>query len=447
MKLDLIEKFRKRTARIAVVGLGRVGLPTSAVFAGAGFQVVGVDVRDDVVQDVSRGTVKTNEQGLEELLRRVVGSGRLKVSTGSASVVKESDAVIICVQTPIDDKRKPDLTYLKSACDEVGQGLSKDKLVLVVSTVPPGTMKNVVVKILEEKSGLKCGTDFWLVYCPERITPGRILQEFASGERIVGSFEKDSVSVAVELLKAVTSVDLSITDCRSAEIAKLAENTFRDVNIAFANELALICESVGVDVIEAIRLANTHPRVRIHWPGCGVGGSCLTKDPYLLLHSKASKNVGLGIIEASRELNDFMPTHTIELVARALKEVSKDVANSRIAVLGVAYKGDTDDATNSPAEKIIHDLIDLRAKVAVYDPFCGETFGGEKAKDVADAVRRSDCLIVATDHEMFKTLELEELKMLMNEKPVIVDGKRVIDVNQARDLGFVYYGVGFQPQQ
>ncbi len=227
----------------------------------------------------------------------------------------------------------------------------------------------------------------------------------------------------------------------------MAENTFRDVNIAFANELALTCESAGVDVVEAIRLANTHPRVRIHWPGCGVGGSCLTKDPYLLLHSKASKNVGLGIIEASRELNDFMPTHTIELVARALKEVSKNVANSRIAVLGVAYKGDTDDATNSPAEKIIHDLIDLRAKVAVYDPFCDETFGGEKAKDVADAVRRSDCLIVATDHEMFKTLELEELKMLMNEKPVIVDGKRVIDVNQARDLGFVYYGVGFQPQQ
>ncbi len=335
MKLKLIEKFRKRTAHIAVVGLGRVGLPTSAVFAGAGFQVVGVDVRSDVVQNVSRGTVNTNEQGLEELLRRVVGSGRLEASTESASVIKESDAVIVCVQTPINDQRKPDLTYLKSACDEVAQGFSKGKLMIVVSTVPPRTMKDVVVKILEEKSGRKCGVDFWLAYCPERITPGRMLQELATGDRIVGSFDTDSAAVAVELLKTVSSGGLSITDCGSAEVAKLAENTFRDVNIAFANELALICEDVSVDVEEVILLANTHPRVKIHSPGCGVGGPCLIKDPYLLLSARVDDGK-LGIVEASRKMNDSMPSHTIRLLVKALGEAGKDVKNSKVAVLGVA---------------------------------------------------------------------------------------------------------------
>ncbi len=446
MKLKLIEKFRKRTAHIAVVGLGRVGLPTSAVFAGAGFNVIGVDVRGDVIQDVSRGRVRANEQGLEELLQRVVNSGRLRASTESVGVVAESDAVVVCVQTPIDDQRRPDLTYLKSACNEVAQGFSEGKLVIIVSTVPPGTMKNVVVKILEDKSGLKCGADFWLVYCPERITPGKILQEFATGDRIVGSFDKDSATVAAELLKTVTSGDLPITDCGSAEVAKLAENTFRDVNIAFANELALICESVGVDVIEAIRLANTHPRVRIHWPGCGVGGPCLTKDPYLLLHSKTSKHVGFGVVKASRELNDLMPTHTVKLVKAALKEIGKDVSNSRIAVLGVAYKGDTEDATNSPAEKMIHELIDLGATIAVYDPYCEETFGGEKVQNVAEAFIGSDCIVVAADHKMFRKLELKNLKAQMNEKPIIVDGKRVIDPNRAQETGFLYYGVGYQPR-
>lgn len=441
MKLKLIEKYRKRTAHIAVVGLGRVGLPTSAVFAGAGYQVIGVDVRGDVVQDVSLGTVNTNEQGLEELLQRVVGSGRLKASTESASVVKESDAVIVCVQTPIDDQRKPDLTYLKNACDEVAQGFSRGKLMVVVSTVPPRTMKDVVVKILEAKSGLKCGVDFWLAYCPERITPGKMLQELTTGNRIVGTFDRDSATIAVELLRTVTSGGLSITDCGSAEVAKLAENTFRDVNIAFANELALICEDVSVDVKEVIRLANTHPRVRIHSPGCGVGGPCLIKDPYLLLSARVD-NVKLGIVEASRKMNDSMPSHTIRLLVKALGQAGKDVKNSKVAVLGVAYKGETDDATNSPVEQIIRELKKLGARVVVYDPFSKEEFGAKRTRDLWEAVQGADCLVTATAHKAFKGLDLKKVKALMSERPVIVDGRLVFEPSEARKLGFTIYGIG-----
>ena len=442
MKLELIEKFRKREARIAIVGLGRVGLPTAAVFADAGYHVIGVDVRSDVVQAVSLKKIRTKEPGLEDLLKKAVNLGRLKALVDTVHAVRECDVVIVCVQTPLDGQRRPDLAYLKSACKDVAQGLSKGKLVIVESTVPPGTMKNVVVKILEKESGLRCGVDFWLVYCPERITSGKILREFAMSSRIVGSFDKDSACVAAELLKTVIGGDLSLTDCGSAEVAKLAENTFRDVNIAFANELALICEQVGVDVKEVIRLANTHPRVRIHSPGCGVGGPCLTKDPYLLLSSRGSEDVEPGIIEASRKMNDFMPSHAVRLVVKGLREAGKEVKNSRVAVLGVAYKGETDDASNSPAEQIINELRNSGAEVVVYDPFCEESFGARKFKGLHEALEGADCLVTATDHKLFQKLSLQKIKELMSERPVIVDGRLIFKPLEARKLGFTYYGIG-----
>lgn len=443
MKLELIEKFRKREARVAIVGLGRVGLPTAAVFAEAGYQVIGADIRSDVVQAISLGKIRTKELGLEELIRKTVKSGRLKASIETTDAVKECDAVIVCVQTPLDGQRNPDLTYLEKACKDIAQGLSKGKLMIIESTVPPGTMKNVVVKILEKEGGLKCGVDFWLAYCPERITSGKILQEFATDDRIIGSFDKDSASVAAQLLKTVTSGDLSLTDCGSAEMAKLAENTFRDVNIAFANELALICEQVCVDIKEVIRLANTHPRVRIHSPGCGVGGPCLTKDPYLLLSSRGSEDVELRIIEASRKMNDFMPSHTVRLVVKALRDAGKEVKNSRVAVLGVAYKGETNDTANSPAKKIIDELKNLRAEVAVYDPFSDESFGAQRAPDLWKAVKSADVFVVVTDHKTFGSLNFSRMKRLMKEKPVIIDGRRLIDPNDAKRYGFIYHGIGY----
>lgn len=443
MKLALIEKFVNKEAGVAIVGLGRVGLPTAAVFADAGYHVIGVDIVTDVVQAVSLKKIRSKEPGLEELLRKVVKLGRLKTSTNATHAVRQCDVVIVCVQTPLDSQRKPDLTYLKRACEDVAQGLSRGKLVIIESTVPPKTMKNVVLKILEKESRLKCGVDFWLVYCPERITSGKILQEFAADDRIVGSFDNDSASVAAELLKTVSSGELSLTDCGSAEVAKLAENTFRDVNIAFANELALICEQVGVDVKEVIRLANTHPRVRIHSPGCGVGGPCLTKDPYLLLSARGSEGVGLGIVEASRRMNDFMPSHTVRLVVKALGEAGKDIKDSRVAVLGVAYKGETDDASNSPAEQIIGQLKSLGAEVVVYDPFSKEEFEAKRIPVLLEVVKGADVLVVVTDHKMFGSLDLSRVKRLMKEKPVIVDGRRLLNPKDTKRYGLSYYGIGY----
>ena len=226
MKEELVEMIRTRQARIAVIGLGHVGLPASSLFADAGFQVTGADLKQEVVEAVSSGKSHIGELRLEELVGKVVRQGRLKATTNTRQAAREADIVILCVQTPITKDKKPSLTYLEKACEAVADGLLKGKLVVVQSTVPPGITKNLVAKILEEGSGLKCGEDFWLAYCPERIAPGKAIQEFIENVRIVGGYNSESVEIAVELFKTVTKGEILTTDCTSAEVAKLAENAF-----------------------------------------------------------------------------------------------------------------------------------------------------------------------------------------------------------------------------
>jgi UDP-N-acetyl-D-mannosaminuronic acid dehydrogenase len=443
MKAELIKKIREKSARIAVVGLGRVGLPIAVIFANAGYQVVGVDNNEDIVKALSKSQSSSKEPSIQKLIREMVKIGRLEVTTDIAKAVKSANIVIICVQTPLNDATDPNLSYLQKACTTIAKSLSKGKLMILESTVPPGTTRNFVAPILEKKSKLKCGEDFWLVHCPERIAPGKAIQELTENARIIGGFDTESAKIAAELLTKVTKGAVLIVDCTSAEVAKLAENTFRYVNIAFANELALICEHMGVDVIEAIKIANTHPRVNIHNPGCGVGGPCLTKDSYLLLHTIRKKDFSSKVISSSRKLNDAMPEHAVHLLLKILKKVGKNVKKLKIAILGVAYKGQVDDATNSPAKPIVQMLMDLGASVVVYDPYCKETFGAKKTSSVVSAVRGKDCVLIEADHDLFKNLDLRELRSVMRENPIIVDCRRIIDVTKAKKHGFLYIGTGY----
>jgi UDP-N-acetyl-D-mannosaminuronic acid dehydrogenase len=231
------------------------------------------------------------------------------------------------------------------------------------------------------------------------------------------------------------------TDAPTAEIAKLAENTYRDVNIAFANQLALICEQHGVDATEVIKLANTHPKVNIHTPGPGVGGPCLPKDPYLLTHMTTPRT--LDMIRTARRINDQMPKHIIRQTIRALQRTGKNPENSRVAILGTAYKADMGDSRGSSSKPIIRGLMELGAKVKVYDPHCKEAFGAQKAQSLEDAVRDADCIIVVTDHTRFKYLNLRRIKTLMGTNPTIIDGRRIVNPREAESVGFSYYGVGY----
>jgi UDP-N-acetyl-D-mannosaminuronic acid dehydrogenase len=443
MKKEIVKKIREKSTQIAVVGLGRVGLPIAAVFANAGYHVIGVDNNKNIIRAILSSNFSSKETGIQELIRKMVKIGMLEATTVIMEAVKSANIVIICVQTPLNKTTDPNLEYLQRACNAIGNSLSKGKLVILESTVPPGTTRNVVAPILEKKSKLKCGIDFWLVHCPERIAPGKAIQELIENTRIAGGFDPESAKIAAELLTKVTRGAVLITDCTSAEVAKLAENTFRDVNIAFANELSLICGRIGIDAIEVIKIANTHPRVNIHKPGCGVGGPCLTKDPYLLLHANSGKDFPSKIILPSRKFNDSMPENTVQSLIQILKKTGKSIKNSKIAVLGVAYKGQVDDVTNSPAEPIVHRLVDLGATVVVYDPYCKETFGAEKASSVISAVKGKDVVLIETDHDLFKKLNLKELKSVMRENPIIFDCRRIIDSVEAKKHGFLYAGIGY----
>jgi len=442
-KKKLVEKIKRRKVCIAVIGLGHVGLPTAAIFANTGFDVTGVDLKKEVVESVSCEKSPVKEPRLDELVKKAVRNGKLKTTTDTQMAVKKADILMICVMTPLTEDKKPNQTYLKKACEDVAKELSEKKLVVIQSTVSPGTIRSLVVRTLEERSGLKCGRDFWLAYCPERIAPGKALREFVENSRIVGGYDSDSTDVAAQLFKTVTKGKILKTDCASAEVAKLAENTFRFVNIAFANELALICEQVGVDAMEVVRLANTHPRVNIHRAGVGVGGPCLPKDPYLLLHSVVDADFRSRVIEPSGQLNKSMPKHAVELVVKGLKRIGENVKGSKVAVLGAAYKAEVDDARNSPAEGIVRELMSLGAKVVVYDPYCKESFGADKARDLMTAIDGANCLVIATDHKMFEDLNLRKIKSSMSAKPIIVDGKRIVDPVKAKKQGFSYYGTGY----
>jgi len=425
-------------ADLVVIGLGRVGLPTAVLFASKGLKVVGVDIDSTRVTSVNNGKCYIKEPGLEDLLKDVINKGLLRATTNGVRAVKEANAVIIAVPTPVKGG-KTDLSYLKSALYDVRKGLHGDMLVVIESTIPPGTMKGFVKPFLEE-SGFNVEKDFYLAYVPERIAPGNAIKELSNIPRVVGGIGPKSTKKALELYSRINP-NLLPTDATTAEVVKLAENIFRDLNIAYANLLALISEKIGVDVYEVIRLANTHPRVHIHRPGAGVGGPCLTKDPYMLI--EVVENVrGTELILIAREINRFMPYHTINLVIKALKDNAIPIEFARIAILGTAYKGGVDDTRESPAELIIRELLAKGVTVVAYDPYTKETFGAKRSTSIEETVKDADVLVIVTDHPEFKKLDLERIAKLMRNK-IIVDGRRIIEPSTAVKNGFKYYGIGF----
>ncbi|RLG83521.1 MAG: nucleotide sugar dehydrogenase [Thermoprotei archaeon] len=424
--------------RICVIGLGYVGLPTATTFASRGFNVIGVDVDVNKVEAVNSGRCYIKELGLDVLLRNVVSRGLLRATTDAVEAVKQSDAVIIAVPTPVKDN-VADLSYLKDALEVVKKGLHRGMLVVIESTIPPRTTVNFAKPLLEE-SGLEVEEDFFLAHVPERIAPGKAIEELLNMPRVIGGVGPKSTEKALELYGRVNP-NLYPTDATTAEFVKLIENTFRDLNIAYANLLALMAERLGIDVYEAIRLANTHRRVNIHLPGAGVGGPCLTKDPYMLA-SLFEEFWGTELIRLARKINEYMPKHTVDIVERALKDFGLSIKDARVAVLGAAYKGGVDDTRESPAKYVVQELRKRAARVTVYDPYTTESFGAERAFTLEDAVKDADVVLIVTDHPEFKEIDLNTVRELVRHS-IIVDGRRVIEPHKAIKHGFRYYGIGY----
>jgi len=404
--------------KICVLGLGYIGLPTALLLATHGYKVVGVDVNKKVVDMLNQGEAPFNEQGLDELLKDA------KNNFVAQTEVEDADVFLIAVPTPLEKSiRVADLRYVRSAAEMIYPHLKRGNLVILESTVPPGTSEKLVIPILE-KSGLKVG-EFYFAHCPERAIPGRTIYEMIHNDRVIGGFDSKSAELAKEIYSSFVKGNIYLTDIKTAEFVKLIENTYRDVNIALANEFAQIAEECGINIWEAIELANKHPRVNILKPGPGVGGHCIAIDPWFLTENSTK----CRMILLAREINDSMPNYVLQIVRSLLKGVRDPV----ITVFGVAYKGNVDDTRETPALKFIRLAENEGYEVRCYDPHVKE-FEYE-ILDLDEAVRGSDCIVIIADHNIFKDIDPQKIAKLMRNKN-IVDTRNLLDHEKWRKAGF-----------
>lgn len=408
---------------ISVIGLGYIGLPTAALIASHMHNVIGVDVSEEVVNSVNTGTVHSVEPGLTELLAEVTAKGWLRAVT----VPAPADVFIIAVPTPITDEKKPDLSYVRAAALSLTPALRKGALVILESTSPVGTTEQVSNWLAEARSDLtfphQSGeeADVQIAYCPERIMPGKMLGELANNDRIVGGLTEKATAMAVGIYKIFVQGQIVTTNTRTAEMCKLVENSFRDVNIAFANELSMICDKLDIDVWELIKLANRHPRVNILQPGCGVGGHCIAVDPWFIADSAPEE---AQLITTARKVNDHKPEWVVAKVKQAIEDFlgahpAKTIADVTVTCWGASYKPNTNDMRNSPALQIVKNIEKLGCKLAVVEPYwqMDSTSVGSLNDcicSIEDAVELADINCTLVPHNVFYMIPVKKYCKLQN---------------------------------
>ncbi len=424
---------------VTIFGLGHMGLPTAALLAKSGLRVFGVDINPKNVEMINSGCSPIMEPGLDEIVKKTVEEGLLSATTDHTEAVANSQIIIVIVPTPMDENKKSDLSAVSSACRRISENLKKDDIVIIESTVPPGTCQKLVIPLLE-KSDLQAGGDFKVAYTPERALPNNTLYEMTHNARVIGGIDSDSTRIASSLYGRITEGEIiRVKNLVTAEMVKLMENTFRDTNIALANELSLVCNALDIDIIEAIHAANHHPRVNILTPGPGVGGHCLSIDPYFIVETAQEKGVDTPLIRTSRAVNDKMPGEVSKMVQLALEDEGKTIEGSEIGILGVAYKGNVADARETPAQPLIRNLIEEGASVLVNDPYVApeiiHSWGAEFA-DLKKALS-SDCVVLVTDHDLYKEIEPSMIK-----NRLLVCTRPILDRETFQKGGVTFKGVG-----
>jgi|AGTN01.2.fsa_nt_gi nucleotide sugar dehydrogenase len=440
---DLYRKIDDKTARICVVGLGYVGLPTAVAFAEHGYAVTGADLKQSVVDLINAGGCHLHDLGLGGRVADVVAAGRLSATTDTAAAVRASDVVLIIVPTPVTHDKRPDLLPVVASGREIARGLGPGKLVVLESTVYPGVTEDVLKPVLEE-SGLTAGQDFGLAHCPERYNPGDAQHTIADVVRVIGGITPDWGRAAAALYRNIAKDVCFVENIKTAEAAKIIENVQRDLNIALMNELALIFERMDIDVMAVIRAASTKWNFNVYHPGAGVGGHCLPVDPYYLVHKAEELGYYPRVITAGRSVNDGMPLHVFDLLVEGLNTREKPLKNSKIVVLGFSYKENVGDPRETPVETLLEELSKREARIHVVDPYVDgsslERFGIREG-DAYEALEGADALVLMTAHQEFKNLDLRRVRAMMR-TPLIVDGRRIYDREEAVTLGFTYLGIG-----
>jgi len=394
---------------ISMVGLGYIGLPTAAVFASRQVKVIGVDVNEKAVKTINEGKIHIVEPDLDKLVQEAVSQGYLEATTSP----KPAQAFLIAVPTPFKEGNVPDLKYIESAARSIAPVLEKGNLVILESTSPVGATEQLAGWLAEERPDLSFpqsagnDADVQVAHCPERVLPGKVVEELVSNDRIIGGMSDKANELAISLYKTFVRGECITTDARTAEMAKLTENSFRDVNIAFANELSLICDELNINVWELIQLANRHPRVSILQPGTGVGGHCIAVDPWFIVDSAPST---AKIIKLAREINNYKPKWVVEKVKAAITDVlvsnQKSFSDVRVACLGLAFKPDIDDLRESPAMEVVRDISALGCKVSAVEPNITELpdsldMSHVQLSSLEKALQNSDVVVTLVKHKQF----------------------------------------------
>ena len=432
MKEELLKKISSKEIKVGVVGLGYVGLPLAVEKAKAGFKTIGFDVQEEKVRLVNEGHNYIGDV-VDSDLADLVRSGMLTATT-DFSFVKNVDFIAICVPTPLDAHQQPDISYVRSSTEAISKYLTKGTMVVLESTTYPGTTEELIKPILEEGSGLKCGEDFYLGFSPERVDPGNLIYKTKNTPKVVGAIGKDATEVIAAMYRAVLEGEVyEVSSPAVAEMEKILENTYRNVNIGLVNELTMLCQKLGISMWEVVDAAKTKPYgFQAFYPGPGLGGHCIPLDPYYLSWKAREYGFHTSMIESSMMINDQMPEYCVERASKILNRQMKSMKGSKILVLGVAYKQDIDDYRESPALRVIEILKREEAEVDFYDPWIAEyKYKGEKNKGIKEInpeiIASYDLIMITAAHSNV------DYDMIQKNASAIFDTKNVMKAIENRD--------------
>ena len=413
--------------KVCILGMGYIGLPTACMMANNGFNVLGIDVNDEIINKLSSGQLHIEEPELEEIFKKAFNEKKLRVSRQ----VEKCDVYIIAVPTPVQKNNKAELKYVAQAAEMIKDFVSEGSLVILESTSPPGTTRNILGGMITKKTGLVAGKDYSLAFCPERVLPGRIIYELVNNDRVIGGIDEKSASVAKEVYASFVKGSMYLTTLETSEFVKLAENTYRDINIAFANEIADICEDYKINVWDVIRFANMHPRVNILNPGPGVGGHCIAIDPWFILENIDHKDT---LIEKSRNINNARP----HVISKKIINILREVKNPKVTIFGITYKENVGDIRESPALEIIEELTKKGVNVSVFDPVATNFKGS--LQNLEMSLKDSDLLLLFVGHEQYKSVSLNYIAGLMRDKNIF-DTRNFYNQDEVEKSGLKYFRI------
>lgn len=446
-QMEIEKLIDNNSITVCVIGIGRIGLPTALSFAKSGLTTIGVDINEELVNKIkNRDFPLKDEPGYQEIFEQVMDNGNFSATTRIDEAISNSQIILLSLPTPMDQNNIPDYSALRTVGKQLKNLIKSGSIIIVESTIEPGFIENEFIELIQNKErNVVVGENIGVGVCPETANPGEIKKDFEKLPRLVGGTDKKTPDIITKIYEHVFPVELiKMPNCKTANAVKLTTNVFRDVNIAFVNELALLFEKLGIDIKTVLEAADRKYNFQIHYPGAGVGGPCLPVNSYQMLNSAKGLNENfLRIIKVCREINESMPNHVVELTKDALNEAKMKIDSSNILILGISYKPNVKDIQLSPAEIIISELKKLGSNIRIFDPYFKNCsiFGIETENDLEKAISQVDAVIIVTAHKDFENIGAEYFAAKMK-TPILVDTRGIIDMHAARKAGLIFRGLG-----